>query len=354
MSLSDNDKNPFERLRKMEEHKLPTYLDGVGFLPANTRHATILGIRRMSNMLCISAVGYFFLQSLLRFPITMVFYMLGANVRINNYTGLILIPKTIEPMIIKASQGVALAIVILFCVLVYRQCYKTADLFRRPSKGSLSIAIPICLVICMLGAGTGLVLKELLSTAGLLLPFSVKPLLPTSLTGLVPTLVFFALEEFFFRGCILTPLRKYGDGFAVITSSLVYAIWIGGAVELIPGFFLSLAIGYFTIRSGSLATAIICRLSCEGVMILLQLSWGNLDESLALVIALLSVIVISVVAWYGFISFLRVDRNAFRLASSRDGLRTSFKLLVFTGGVGFLGLSLILIMMVLRVLQVIG
>lgn len=354
MNFSRNDKNPFERLRRMEESELPTYVDGIGFLPIDTRHATVLGIRRMSNMLCLSAVGYFFLQNVLNFPVTMLFYMMGANVRINNYTGLVLIPKDIEKLIDKVTQIIALALVITLCLLVYRQCYKAANIIKRPVKSSLSLAIPMSMAICLLGAGTGLVLKELFSIVGMVLPFSVNPVRQMLFTGLAPAILFILLEEVFFRGCLLTPLRKYGDGFAIVASSLVYAIWCGGAVELIPCFFLSLVIGYFTIRSGSIFTAILCRLCCEGGLLLLRISWGQLETSLALVISLLSVIVVSLVAWYAFISYIRIDRAAFRLAASRDRLRTSFKLAVFTGGLGFMTLAFMLCIRVLRVLQIIG
>ena len=48
------------------------------------------------------------------------------------------------------------------------------------------------------------------------------------------------LEEYAFRGVLLKCLSKYGKYFAVIASSLIYALAHGSFVEMIPSFFMGL------------------------------------------------------------------------------------------------------------------
>lgn len=67
-------------------------------------------------------------------------------------------------------------------------------------------------------------------------------------TAMVPALV----EEFAMRGVVMQPLRRFGDKFAVVISSLVFSL-IHGNFEQIPfAFVVGLALGYVVIRANSL------------------------------------------------------------------------------------------------------
>lgn len=64
------------------------------------------------------------------------------------------------------------------------------------------------------------------------------------------------LEEVLFRGILLSRLRKLGDGFAVVLSSVIFALMHHDLVSM-PGVFLfGLLFGYATILSNSLIPAI--------------------------------------------------------------------------------------------------
>lgn len=72
-------------------------------------------------------------------------------------------------------------------------------------------------------------------------------------TAAVPAL----LEEFAFRGVILQPLRRHGDTFAILMSSLLFALMHGNMVQIPFAFTVGLALGYFTITTGSIWTSVI-------------------------------------------------------------------------------------------------
>lgn len=68
------------------------------------------------------------------------------------------------------------------------------------------------------------------------------------------------LEEFAIRGVVMQPLRRYGDGFAIIASSLIFALMHGNWVQAPFAFIAGIGIGYTVVLSGSMWTGIIIHL----------------------------------------------------------------------------------------------
>lgn len=64
------------------------------------------------------------------------------------------------------------------------------------------------------------------------------------------------LEEFFFRGAIMGGLMKYGKGFAVFTSALLFGLVHGNLVQMPFAFLVGLILGYAVILSGSVWTSV--------------------------------------------------------------------------------------------------
>ncbi len=72
-------------------------------------------------------------------------------------------------------------------------------------------------------------------------------------TAVVPALG----EEFACRGLIMGSLRKYGDGFAVLTSAIMFG-FIHGNFQQIPfAFMVGLILGFITVKTGSIWPAVL-------------------------------------------------------------------------------------------------
>ncbi len=72
------------------------------------------------------------------------------------------------------------------------------------------------------------------------------------LLSLIATVITPALaEEFAFRGVILGILRRFGDGFAIITSAIMFGIMHGNFEQMPFAFLVGLVLGYITVKSGS-------------------------------------------------------------------------------------------------------
>ncbi len=72
-------------------------------------------------------------------------------------------------------------------------------------------------------------------------------------TAIMPALI----EEISLRGILMTPMRKYGNAFAILASSYIFGIFHGDAAQIPFAFICGLFFGYAVIVTGSIWPAII-------------------------------------------------------------------------------------------------
>ena len=83
--------------------------------------------------------------------------------------------------------------------------------------------------------------------------------------GLAETMIFMiaisvipaVFEEVLCRGVVMQSLRRFGDGFALVVSSLLFAMLHRNFVQGPNALLVGLVLGYFTLRTGSLIPAIV-------------------------------------------------------------------------------------------------
>ncbi len=85
---------------------------------------------------------------------------------------------------------------------------------------------------------------------------------PTTPMELIVNLLYLAaipalVEEFAFRGVAMGLLRPYGDRFALVASSLLFALLHGNFIQIPFALCVGLSLGYATLRTGSLVPAIV-------------------------------------------------------------------------------------------------
>ena len=101
-------------------------------------------------------------------------------------------------------------------------------------------------------------------------------LLSVIATAVVPALV----EEFACRGILLGSLKRYGEGFALIASSAVFGIMHGNFQQIPFAFFVGLGLGFITLKTGNLWTAILVHGTNNLTSVILQYAYesefGNL------------------------------------------------------------------------------
>lgn len=89
------------------------------------------------------------------------------------------------------------------------------------------------------------------------------------------------LEEFAFRGALLSTLSKYGKYFALVSSSIIFALAHGSFLEFIPSFIMGLLLGKIALRYKTIKPTIMIHIIFN---ILLYVSF-IIPESASMVIA---------------------------------------------------------------------
>ncbi len=127
-------------------------------------------------------------------------------------------------------------------------------------KTSFVLAVISGIGFCMLASVVTSYFTIIISLFGIELSAPDIPM-PKGTIGIITTLLRVVVlaavsEEICLRGYVMGNLRKYGDKFAIIVSATVFAIIHGNLIQapfaLIAGF----AIGYFTVKTGTLWTGI--------------------------------------------------------------------------------------------------
>ena len=116
--------------------------------------------------------------------------------------------------------------------------------------------------------------------------------------AVIPALV----EEFAFRGVVLQPLRKYGDKFAILVSSAIFAFMHGNMVQAPVAFISGLALGYFCIATGSIWTSVAIHFANNLVSACISLYYDNSSNPNEFIVsvAVIAVVAIGVAAYLTF------------------------------------------------------
>lgn len=140
--------------------------------------------------------------------------------------------------------------------------------------------------------------------------------MPTGIGGIVITLVRVVVcaamtEEITMRGYVMGNLRNYGDKFAILMSSLMFAAMHGNLVQapfaLIAGF----AIGYFTVKTGSIWTGIAIHALNNAISVAITYASDYLSEETANMVAAILIyglIALGALSLAGFV-FIIKDRH---------------------------------------------
>lgn len=127
-------------------------------------------------------------------------------------------------------------------------------------------------------------------------------------TAIVPALV----EEFACRGLILGALKKYGNGFAVVVSAIVFGVLHGNWGQIPFAFLVGLVLGFVTLKTGSIWTAIFIHAFNNGFSVIFDYSLPlipDVFQKVAYPIFLMVVMLLGLVA----VCLLSRRANAYKL-----------------------------------------
>lgn len=133
------------------------------------------------------------------------------------------------------------------------------------------------------------------------------------------------ISEIHTRGALLQLLRQFGDGFAIIVTALLSALITYNINNFCYMLVSSIVIGYFTVRTGSVITAIIMRITAAAVSYGLCYVSEYLNDDLRVPVSIVFVFVVLLVGTVGFIRLLIKDSDSFNLSFKNRYLNFSDK-----------------------------
>lgn len=120
------------------------------------------------------------------------------------------------------------------------------------------------------------------------------------------------LTEILFRGIILQFFRQYGDLFAIIVSCIANVVFCADISQLFNVALMSIVLALFTVRTGSLFTAVAMRLCSRLCEMVISIGLVNIDDSLTLLLECsASIIIVSfaLVTYSKMISSRKINFN---------------------------------------------
>ena len=98
--------------------------------------------------------------------------------------------------------------------------------------------------------------------------------------GITPAIV----EEFAFRGVVLGALRRFGDGFAILVSSLVFGLMHRNLSQIPFAFLVGIIMAFAVIKSGSLITSILIHLLNNGISVVISTVTEQMGNDMAVTV----------------------------------------------------------------------
>lgn len=158
--------------------------------------------------------------------------------------------------------------------------------FGAPNdKKDAVLLIPIALMVCMIGNIFSVFLSIVVNSL-----FGIEFTSPEdtsdyqSALGIIVSVIATAvlpalLEEFAIRGVVLQSLRKYGDKYAIIMSSVVFALMHGNMIQIPFAFIAGIGFAYVAIKTNSIWPGIIVHFLNNCLAVAASVAVENLSDN---------------------------------------------------------------------------
>ncbi len=186
--------------------------------------------------------------------------------------------------------------------------------------------IPIMLISSIVVNAVSLIFQTL---AGVEFTSGLEDLEMNGISGFLISVISMAvvpaiIEEFSIRGVVMQPLRRYGDGFAIVASAFIFSIMHGNMAQIPYTVVGGLYLGYLTIATGSIWPSIILHFINNMYSVILMTIDSNFGESWSGVAAVIMIILFIILGILGGVGFFSMNYKT-KLAKGVDTLKSGEK-----------------------------
>ncbi len=139
--------------------------------------------------------------------------------------------------------------------------------------------------------------------------------------AIVPAII----EEFSIRGVVMQPLRRYGDGFAIVASAFIFSIMHGNMAQIPYTVIGGLYLGYLAIATGSIWPSIIVHLINNMYSVIIMSVDSNFGTSASGVAAFMMIGLFIIIGIIGAVKFFSMNYKT-KLGKGVKTLKTGKKI----------------------------
>lgn len=205
---------------------------------------------------------------------------------------------------------------------------------RKAATYITMFLVPVMLISSMIVNAVSLVIQEIL---GIEFVSGLEDLEMKGIGGFFISVIAMAvvpavIEEFTIRGIVMQPLRRYGDGFAIVASAFIFSIMHGNMAQIPYTVVGGLYLGYLTVATGSIWPSVILHFINNMYSVIIMTVDSNFGEKWSYVAAIIMMVVFVVSGILGAVGFFSMNYKT-KLAKGVDTLKTGEKVSSLFGNV---------------------
>lgn len=309
------------------------YQDGIGFLDKPPEISELSSLYNVNRLISNIVMIYFIMVTLM--PIIMpglisritgadlgfdvmsrIYYGNSRTVFIYRYITAI-VEKTLPIVII--SRMAKMSVKVMFPVKIS----------NRPLFG---ICVPAALLTA--AAGSMLMIPSKIVMGQIGIDTSQSVLIQGSLGSVICSVILLVVidplfTELIMRGAMLQLLRQFGDGYAIIVTSFITAICVEDLRIAVYYFVLAAVTGYFTLRTGSVITAIVMRSSVSLYFVIQSYVPMSVPENIAAAASIGFILLCLIAGMITVITFLIKNNHKISLPLKETYLSNYEKIMCF-------------------------
>ncbi len=240
------------------------YRDGVGFINDHPEIQEERSIRKAINILGAILIFRSLFDILSVYVIPFLLEKIGADIRYDFFEKKYYGNETLIINIQFMLNILSMVLPVGFLTGHLHMPIKVMLPTRISNKPMFFASVPIMLLICGVCSAMSMLYEHLL--AALRIDTSRTLFFPDDAKGIIlmaaaNIIIIPTISELCTRGVILQFTRQFGDGIAIIITSIITSSMCYDITQFCFIFIASVAIGYFTIRTGSVLTAVVMRIT---------------------------------------------------------------------------------------------
>lgn len=282
------------------------------------------GLRKTANRLSWMILAGLYLMALLYQLLPELVWAIGYPQIDPNFDGL---SQEMYYLIACLYYAVGMFAPFFLFLLASHRSFNQSIPFQKVRPRIFLCCIFLGLAVCLLANYPANIVASLIEASGYT-AFPAQTPLPDSPVGIalyavsvavVPALV----EEFAFRGVILSRLQPYGNGFAVVASALLFGFYHGNFVQLPFAFLCGLIFGFIMVRTRNLFLPILVHALNNGLSVTLELIQANDGEALTETVYMIIFLSVIFLAVLSVILLAVKEKGFFQPSSAHHPIRLS-------------------------------